>query len=179
MYSNIFKQGFSRRSASFPHRQTSWPVTSTNLAFKLVIVNVLGVFIDYFQHWFVACKKCSRNRNFRPFSNAGVIGTYPSCPLNKGVSGNGEKRRSSSSSPGFKVLSKILMKNDFDYVKPQKTEVVTRRCSVKKVSLKISKIFTRKHQCQSLFLNKLQAWGCTFIRKETLAYVFLWILRCF
>ena len=56
MFSNIFKQGFFRRSESFPHPPTSWPVTSTNLAYKLVIVNVLGVYIGRFRHWFVACE---------------------------------------------------------------------------------------------------------------------------
>ena len=47
------------------------------------------------------------------------------------------------------------------------TEVVFRRCSVKKVFLKISSKFTGKHLCQSLFFEV-----CNFIKKETLAQVF-------
>ena len=47
----------------------------------------------------------------------------------------------------------------------------SRRCSVKKVFLEISFKFTGKHLCQSLFLIKLQAEFCNFIKKENLAQV--------
>ena len=51
-----------------------------------------------------------------------------------------------------------------------------RRCSVNKVVLKnFAKDFTklvRKHLCQSLFLIKLQASACKFIKNETLKQVF-------
>ena len=47
-----------------------------------------------------------------------------------------------------------------------------RGCSVRKgVYRNIAKL-TEKHLCQSLFLIKLQAEACNFIKKETLAQVF-------
>ena len=46
------------------------------------------------------------------------------------------------------------------------------RCSIKNMFLKISQKFTGKHLCQSLFLIKLQASSCNFIKKR------LW-QRCF
>ena len=58
------------------------------------------------------------------------------------------------------------------------------RCSVTKDVLRNFEKFTRKHVCQSLFFNKvagLRPETCTFIKKETLAqvFVFLLILRNF
>ena len=47
-----------------------------------------------------------------------------------------------------------------------------RRCSVRKGVLRNFAKFTRKHLCQSLFLTKLQASACNFIKKEALAQVF-------
>ena len=45
------------------------------------------------------------------------------------------------------------------------SEAVVRRCSVKKVFLKIFAKFTGKHLCQSLFFNKVN-------KKEALAQMF-------
>ena len=47
-----------------------------------------------------------------------------------------------------------------------------RRCSVKKGVLRNFAKFTGKHLCQSLFFNKAET--CNFIKKETLAKVFLY-----
>ena len=49
------------------------------------------------------------------------------------------------------------------------TEAFSRRCSVKKLFLKISQNFAGKHLCQSLSLNKVT---CNFTKKESLAQVF-------
>ena len=51
-------------------------------------------------------------------------------------------------------------------------EVIVRSCSVRKVFLKIWQKFTGNHLCQSLFLIKLQADACNFIKNKTLAQVF-------
>ena len=46
-------------------------------------------------------------------------------------------------------------------------EAVARRCSVKKVFLKISREFTAKHLCQSLFFNKVAALkSATLLKKR-------------
>ena len=50
-----------------------------------------------------------------------------------------------------------------------------RRCSIKKSVLRNFAEFTRKHLCQSLFLNKfagLRSAACNFIKKETQIQVF-------
>ena len=47
-----------------------------------------------------------------------------------------------------------------------------RRCSLKKGVLRNFAKFTGKHLCQSLFFNKVET--CNFIKKETLAKVFLY-----
>ena len=54
----------------------------------------------------------------------------------------------------------------------QKTEAVTRRCSVKKVLLKILQNRQENTCARFSFLIKLQAEVCNFIKKETLAQVF-------
>ena len=56
------------------------------------------------------------------------------------------------------------------------TEAFLRRCSVKKLFLKISQNFAGKHLCQSLFLNKVT---CNFTKKEPGTGVFLSILPNF
>ena len=53
------------------------------------------------------------------------------------------------------------------------SEAVVRRCSLEKVFLEISKKFTGKHLCQSLFLNKVAG-----LRPATLLKKRLWH-RCF
>ena len=52
------------------------------------------------------------------------------------------------------------------------TEAVTRRCSVKKVFLKISQNSQENTRARVSFLIKLQAEACNLIKKETLAQVF-------
>ena len=52
-----------------------------------------------------------------------------------------------------------------------KIEAVSRRCSVKKMILKISQKFTGKHLCQRLLFNK-GAEACNLIKKESLVQVF-------
>ena len=52
------------------------------------------------------------------------------------------------------------------------SEVVVQRCSVKKVFLTISQNVHEKTCARVSFLIKLQALGCSFIKKETLAQVF-------
>ena len=47
-----------------------------------------------------------------------------------------------------------------------------RRCSIKKVLLKIFAIFTKKHLCWSLFLIKLQAWRPATLFKTPTQVVF-------
>ena len=50
---------------------------------------------------------------------------------------------------------------------PIKSEVVYKICALKNFAK-----FTAKHLHQILFFKKLQADGCNFIKKETLAQVF-------
>ena len=45
-------------------------------------------------------------------------------------------------------------------------ESVTRRCSEKKVFLKISQKFSGKHLCQILFFNKVAGLSLNFIKKK-------------
>ena len=52
------------------------------------------------------------------------------------------------------------------------SEVVVRRCSVKKVLLTISQNVHENTCARVSFLIKLQALACSFIKKETLAQVF-------
>ena len=51
-------------------------------------------------------------------------------------------------------------------------EAVARRCCLKKVFLKICKIHRKSSVPEPLFLIKLQAEPCNFIKKETLAPCF-------
>ena len=54
-------------------------------------------------------------------------------------------------------------------------EVVAHRCSVKKVLLEISKKFTEKQMCQSLFFMGLQL----YLKRDPGTVVFLWIFAKF
>ena len=56
-------------------------------------------------------------------------------------------------------------------------EAVTRRCSIKKVFLEISQNSQENTYTRVSFLIKLQDSACNFIKKETVAQVFLWILK--
>ena len=60
------------------------------------------------------------------------------------------------------------------------SEAVARRCSVKKVFLKIFPIFIGKRLCCSLFLIKMQAWRPAFlIKSDSSTGFFLWTLGKF
>ena len=48
------------------------------------------------------------------------------------------------------------------------SQAVTRRCSFKRVLLKISQILKGKYLCQSLFFNRVAGLGFNFIKKEKL-----------
>ena len=58
------------------------------------------------------------------------------------------------------------------FVMPYITEAVTRKCSVKKVFLKISQNLQENICARVSFLIKLQASACNFIKKETLTQMF-------
>ena len=53
------------------------------------------------------------------------------------------------------------------------------RCSMKKGVLRNFTKFTGKHLCQGLFLIKLKAEACNFIKKKSGTSVFLWVLQNF
>ena len=59
------------------------------------------------------------------------------------------------------------------------SEAVIRRCSVKKVFLKISQNSQENTCARVSFLTKLQASVCNFIKKETLAQVYFQTLNEF
>ena len=53
----------------------------------------------------------------------------------------------------------------------ERTETVTRRCSIKNVFRNFAK-FTGKQLCQSPFYNKVAGLACNFMKKEILAQAF-------
>ena len=69
-------------------------------------------------------------------------------------------------------FSANIIFEQISYESSNQWEAVVQRCSLKKMFLENSQKFTGKHQCQSLFFNRVAGLGCNFIRKETLAQVF-------
>ena len=86
--------------------------------------------------------------------------------LEKKVSGT--KRVSSWGQLLVEVLS--------EHIRP---ETVTRRCSVKKVPLKITQNSQESISVRVSFLIRLQVKACNFIKKDADTGIFLWIWRNF
>ena len=68
-------------------------------------------------------------------------------------------------------LQKITHEKEIVSSKSIKREAVAKRCSVKKVFLKISQNSQENTCARVSFLIKLQAWGLQLFEKETLAQV--------